>query len=124
MSADEGGFLARWARRKADARRGGERSSAPPVPPTIPASPPATAAALAPASLPTAATAESPATQAHAASAPQSVEPAPPPPTLADVAALTRDSDYTRFVAADVAPGVRNAAMKKLFSDSATRAST
>ena len=33
------------------------------------------------------------------------------------VAQLTRESDYTRFVAADVDPGVRNAAMKKLFSD-------
>ena len=40
-----------------------------------------------------------------------------PPPTLADVGQLNADSDYTRFVAADVEPQVRNAAMKKLFSE-------
>lgn len=40
-----------------------------------------------------------------------------PPATLDDVARLTPDSDYARFVARDVDPGVRNAAMKKLFSD-------
>jgi hypothetical protein len=43
-------------------------------------------------------------------------EPEPPPlPTLADVAALTRDSDYSRFVAAGVDEGVKRAALKKLF---------
>ena len=36
---------------------------------------------------------------------------------MADVAALDRASDYSRFVAPGVEPGVRNAAMKKLFSD-------
>ena len=41
----------------------------------------------------------------------------PPPPTLADVAALTRDSDYSRFVAPDVDGEVKNAALKKLFGD-------
>ena len=40
-----------------------------------------------------------------------------PPPTLDDVAALTREADFSRFVAADVDPGVKNAALKKLFSD-------
>jgi hypothetical protein len=43
--------------------------------------------------------------------------PAPPPPTLHDVAALTPTSDFTRFVARDVDPGVRNAALRTLFSD-------
>ncbi|MEO8281757.1 MAG: DUF3306 domain-containing protein [Ideonella sp.] len=42
---------------------------------------------------------------------------AAPPPTLADVALLTRDDSYARFVAPDVDPAVRNAAMKKLFTD-------
>ena len=41
----------------------------------------------------------------------------PPLPTLEDVANLTRDSDYAPFVARQVDPQVRNAAMKKLFSD-------
>ena len=39
-----------------------------------------------------------------------------PPPTLDDVAQLTKESDYSRFVAPDVDPGVKNAAMKKLFA--------
>jgi hypothetical protein len=39
-----------------------------------------------------------------------------PPPTLEDVAQLTRESDFSRFVASDVDPGVKNAAMKKLFA--------
>ena len=39
------------------------------------------------------------------------------PPTLADVAELTPASDYTRFVARDVDPAVKNAALKKLFAD-------
>ena len=40
-----------------------------------------------------------------------------PPPSLEDVARLTKDSDFSRFVAKDVSPDVRNAAMKKLFAD-------
>ncbi len=40
-----------------------------------------------------------------------------PPLTLDDVKALTADSDFTRFAARDVAPEVKNAAMKKLFAD-------
>ena len=43
--------------------------------------------------------------------------PAPPAPTLADVDALTTQSDYTRFVARDVSPEVKQAALKKLFTD-------
>ncbi|HEX6019123.1 MAG TPA: DUF3306 domain-containing protein, partial [Burkholderiaceae bacterium] len=41
----------------------------------------------------------------------------PAPPTLADVAALTRESDFSRFVAPGVDGEVRNAALKKLFAD-------
>ena len=41
----------------------------------------------------------------------------PPPLTLKDVAQLTRDSDYTGFVARGVTPEVKNAALKKLFTD-------
>ncbi len=43
--------------------------------------------------------------------------PSPLPPTLDDVAALTRESDFTRFVKPEVSGEVRNAALKKLFSD-------
>jgi hypothetical protein len=42
---------------------------------------------------------------------------AEPAPTLEDVQSLTAASDFRRFAAADVAPEVKNAAMKKLFSD-------
>lgn len=40
-----------------------------------------------------------------------------PPPTLQDVMNLCKESDFKPFVARDVAPEVRNAAMKKLFAD-------
>lgn len=43
--------------------------------------------------------------------------PQTPPPSMQDVAALNRESDYKPFVARAVAPEVRNAAMKKLFAD-------
>ena len=43
--------------------------------------------------------------------------PPAPPPTLEDTQDLTPDSDFKRFVAPDVAPEVKNAALKKLFTD-------
>jgi hypothetical protein len=49
-------------------------------------------------------------------SIPQGERDLPPPPTLDDVAQLTKESDFSRFVAPDVDPGVKNAAMKKLFA--------
>jgi hypothetical protein len=86
--SDEG-FFSRWSRRKAGV--------AEPAPAPLPAS-------LAP---PAVAPAEPAAAQA-----------APPPPTLDDVAALdARASDFQRFVARDVHPTVKNAALKKLFTD-------
>ncbi|VTU20695.1 hypothetical protein H6CHR_01438 [Variovorax sp. PBL-H6] len=39
-----------------------------------------------------------------------------PPPTLADTEALTSDSDFKPFLASNVAPEVKNAALKKLFA--------
>ena len=38
-------------------------------------------------------------------------------PSMADVQSLTQDSDFTQFMASEVAPEVKNAAMKKLFAD-------
>lgn len=43
--------------------------------------------------------------------------PQPPPLTLADAQVLTPESNFAPFVARDVTPEVRNAAMKKLFAD-------
>jgi hypothetical protein len=103
------GFLARWSQRKAKLRKG-EMPDAPPS--TVKAS--AALGEAAPAAVAAAGTGQAAAAGARAESVPA---PALPPPTLDDVAALDRDSDFRRFVAADATPEVRNAAMKKLFSD-------
>ena len=100
--ADEG-FLGRWSRRKQDVRQG--RPADEPVRDAPPAQAPPT---------PGAAGADRVAPSAMADAMP--VEPAPAL-SLDDVAQLTRDSDYSGFVARSVAPEVRNAAMRKLFSD-------
>lgn len=92
MTADDTGFLSRWSRRKVQATRGpvAEPEVAPAVPP---------APALEPTLQPT-------------------PVPAPAPlPTLADVALLNRDSDFSRFVTPGIDEGVKRAAMKKLFAD-------
>jgi hypothetical protein len=67
----------------------------------------------APAALPVVTASPPPAPVAVETAAPER----PPAPTLDDVAQLTRSSDYTRFVAPDVDPQVKNAALKKLFTD-------
>ncbi len=43
--------------------------------------------------------------------------PTPPPPTLQEAQQLTPASDFRPFVARAVAPEVRNAAFKQLFTD-------
>jgi Protein of unknown function (DUF3306) len=112
VSQDDG-FLARWSRRKAQIKGG-----AAPLPDPTPAASPT-------ADLPAALSPEVPASAAPSPEVPAPVAPspapetpvAPPLPTLDDVALLTRESDYSRFVAPGVDANVRNAAMKKLFSD-------
>ena len=105
MSEDDR-FLSRWARRKAQVRAGVEVSD-------TPAADPARGATVAPV-LPQV-TLEPPEVTAGAAVAPPASE--PQAPTLQDVAQLTRSSDFSRFVAPGVDGSVRNAAMKRLFSD-------
>jgi hypothetical protein len=100
------GFLSRWSRRKAGARSGAAVAD----PPAAPEGVSATAAPALPAA------AATPAPVAASAPAAAATE-APPLPTLEDVAALTHASDFSPFVARGVDAGVRNAAMKKLFSD-------
>lgn len=115
--AEPDNFLSRWSRRKLDARA----DTAVPVGPAVPAAPavvptPADRPAL-PSDESTAASQTiAAATDDETAQAPAAAE-APAPPTLDDVALLDRESSYSRFVARDVSPDVRNAAMKKLFSD-------
>ena len=105
LSADApDGILARWARRKNQVRSGVEVGAAAPVVEALAPTPVALvanpqAAALAPAPVAT------------------EIEPVAPPPTLADVAVLTRDSDYSRFVTPGIDEGVKQAALRKLFTD-------
>jgi hypothetical protein len=86
------GFFSRWSQRKEEVRKGKEPA---PEPKQV-ASP------------------ELPSPSAEIPAPPAPEEPAP---TLEDAHALTQDSDFTRFVKPDVAPEVKNAALKKLFSD-------
>jgi len=107
------GFLGRWAKRKEAVRQGKEL---PPEPVKV---------AEAPSPQP------SPASGRGSLDAPAGLAPSPlggegggegqpkaePPPTLQEVESLTPASDFRRFVQPDVAPEVRNAAMKKLWAD-------
>ncbi len=90
------GFLGRWSRRKAEVREG--KAVVDPVP--------ASARVVTP-------------VQAlnDPAPDPQTQTPATPAPTLDDVQSLTPESDYTPFMARGVTSDVKNAAMKKLFTD-------
>lgn len=104
--SSEDGFLSRWSRRKALVREGREAAEAPPIAPPAQAESPATPP-LAP----------SPAAPIAAEAQVPPAAPAEAPPTLEDVSTLTPASDFTRFVARDVDPTVKNAALKKLFAD-------
>lgn len=97
------GFLGRWSRRKQEVREGKPvQDPAPPMPQA-----PVPAGVNAPAPL-----------AAQPAAAPVPPEPAAPPlPTLQDAQSLSIDSDFKPFASRAVAPEVRNAAMKKLFTD-------
>lgn len=120
------GFLSRWSRRKVQAR-GGQAQTEPPSP--SPKAPAALPAALGPAAAGATPTLAAPdaaqltpapsAAEAQGALAGPAAAPSPsrPPPTLEDVARLTQDSDYSRFVGKGVDPGVKNAALHKLFAD-------
>jgi uncharacterized protein DUF3306 len=100
------GFLSRWSRRKA-----GVKSGEPAVDPIDLPQQVATPAAPVP-PLPTIDAAAMP----PGPRTPEADTPAPLP-TLEDVAKLTHASDFSPYVARNVDAGVRNAAMKKLFSD-------
>ena len=95
------GFLGRWSQRKRDAQAGRLDGDAPrnDMRPVV-ASP----------------TEPLPLTES-VQSTPSQDSPERDPPTLADIAQLTPDSDFQPFMAKDVASEVRNAAMKKLFTD-------
>ncbi|GAC1530586.1 MAG: DUF3306 domain-containing protein [Ramlibacter sp.] len=102
------GFLGRWSRRKLEVNEGRAVQEESPQSPAAPA--PESGSGT---ELPVVAPSQ-PGVEGLAA-----VEPRPPepPPTLADVAGLTPDSDFRRFITRDVAPDVKSAALKKLFAD-------
>jgi len=109
---DDDNFFSRWSRRKAQVRTGQPLPAEPsvPVPPVVPVS---VARAGAPLT-----SAAPPATQPHASATPAQPAPEKPPAlTLDDVAQLTREADFSPFVGREVPAQVRNAAMKKLFTD-------
>ena len=125
MTGDSDGFLGRWAKRKAQARSGAPLPPEPEFAPTAPAPRPPDPVSV-PASVPARATPAPGGLAADPAAAPGSAgsvgsvgqaEPALPAPTLHDARQLTPDSDFRPFVARAVAPEVRNAAFKQLFSD-------
>jgi hypothetical protein len=105
------GFLGRWAQRKADARQG-----RPLVEPELPAKPPHASAPLSPA---TAGLVAAPDLSGPHTQPPTDSDAVTQPPalTLEDANALVQDSDFKPFIARGVDPAVRNAAMKKLFTD-------
>jgi hypothetical protein len=106
------GFLGRWSRRKLEAGTGKPSEPQPAAPATEGPPPAADADVAMPASAPAAgASAQAPRVQTV------EIPPQLPPPTLEDVKALTGDSDFSRFAARDVAPEVKNAALKKLFAE-------
>lgn len=103
MAEESSGFLGRWSRRKTDVLQG-----KPPAEPVIPAQ--SVPGGVSVAGSAVRAPAEPLAVQS-AALTEQSM------PTLEDVQRLTKDSDFKPFMAKGVGTDVRNAAMKKLFTD-------
>jgi hypothetical protein len=95
------GFLSRWARRKEQVRTGVAVAPEPVVDVPVVVAPAATAVTDAA----TPVVEDPPAAESE------------PLPTMADVALLTRESDYARFVSPGIDEGVKRAAMKKLFTD-------
>ncbi len=116
------GFLGRWAKRKNDALQGKPLDEPTPKRPAVgygvaPSGAPASGADLASPG----AGSQSAVAGAGSASAKAGSQDLPAeqqvPLTLDDVQGLTQDSDFKPFMNKAVEPGVRNAAMKKLFAD-------
>jgi hypothetical protein len=109
MTDDRGdGFLARWSQRKTRARDHGTR---------IAPAPQADAPGVRPEEAERATQAPARALDAPTRPPDAPAVQRPPAPTLDEVAALTRDADFSRFVAPGVDDGVKRAALTKLFSD-------
>ena len=101
------GFLGRWSRRKNDALQGKPLQE-----PAIAEKPVPLAVANT-----QAVSAQAAANLKAPSEAPDAAQPAEKLLSLEDVKTLTQESDFTPFMARNVGPEVRNAAMKKLFAD-------
>lgn len=102
MAGDDS-FFSRWARRKNDARLGGRPLDEPVLPKPLPLFAPSPESDIA----------QVPSGEASEADN----DTLPAALTLDDANALQQDSDFKPFMAQQVLPEVRNAAMKKLFAD-------
>jgi len=109
MTTEDDNFFSRWSRRKVQVRSGQPL----PVESTAPMPPVSMARAARPQAPDLSTSAQPPADAAP----PQPVSEKPPMLTLDDVAQLTRDADFKPFIGRQVPAEVRNAAMKKLFTD-------
>jgi hypothetical protein len=108
MADNDEGFLSRWSKRKALVKQGEVAPAKEPAPPAD------SHPNLLPASVKEQMLSPSPAQgEGRVGVEPQEKL---PQPTMDDVAALTKESDFSRFVAPHVDPSVKNAAMKKLFA--------
>lgn len=96
------GFLGRWSKRKLDVQQGK----------AVPAEP----LQVAPAPSPQPSPASGKGSQEEESRS-EGLSEQPPPPTLEEAQALTPESDFRRFARGDVAPDVKNTALKKLFAD-------
>ncbi|NJS35497.1 MAG: DUF3306 domain-containing protein [Brachymonas sp.] len=104
---EESGFLSRWSQRK-QALKKGEVLAEPIAPLSKEIKPNEAIASIN--------TAQS-APDLVVSHEPIKVEENPPAPTMQDVHSLTPASDFKPFMRTDVAPEVKNAAMKQLFKD-------
>jgi hypothetical protein len=110
-------FLARWSRRKAQARSAPVTEAPPAKAPDVEQGASAAATNITPEVTPQPDVAAGFPASDSSAPTETGTESKPPELTLADVARLTRESDFSPFVKGDVSTEVKNAALKKLFSD-------
>ena len=112
------GFLSRWSKRKLDVQEGKPVLAEPPAPAVQTPLPPPASDSGKKGELATAARDGGVADLPTAPALPPAEAAAEAPlPTLEDVNALTPQSDFKPFMARGVAADVKNAAMKKLFTD-------
>ncbi|MBU4519813.1 MAG: DUF3306 domain-containing protein [Gammaproteobacteria bacterium] len=111
MTSEDDNFFSRWSRRKVQVRTGQPLPAEPPAPEPVAAVAPVMAPVIVPGAVDGLVPAGLPPTL------PAEPAESPPAPTLDDVARLSLDGDFKPFVARGVPADVRNAAVKKLFTD-------